>query len=342
MVPTSSIHRRSDPTRPRRVVIDTDAANEIDDQFALAWALLAPDRLRIEAISAAPFAHGPYLSALLEAQSQRGDGPATAFERLATEVGADAAHNLTETAPPALGMERSHAEIIRVLDAAPIADRPAVHRGSECFMTTPDDAVDSAAARALIDLVHASDAQLYVAVLGAPTNVASALLIDPSIAAKMTVVFVAGYPSASPHVDDSFNLLQDRQASNRLLADDVDLIYIPGYQASDTLSVSLPDLERHVAPCGPLGALLHQLYIDNPLAAAPLTPGHSWVMWDLAPIAWLIDPTWVPTFETVGATIGPDHRWQSRRGTLSEAFRVDRRSIYIDFYERLRTASRST
>ena len=27
-----------------RIVIDTDAANEIDDQFALAWALLSPDR----------------------------------------------------------------------------------------------------------------------------------------------------------------------------------------------------------------------------------------------------------------------------------------------------------
>ena len=254
---------------------------------------------------------------MLQAQGQRGEGPATAFEQLALEVGEDGAHGLTELSPPWLGMERSHDEIVRVLDVAPIERRPPVHRGAKRFMAAPDDAVDSAAARALIERAHASDDPLYVAVLGAPTNVASALIIDPTIAAKLTVVFVAGYPSASPHVDDSFNLLQDRHASNRLLANDVDLIYIPGYQAADTLSVTLPDLERHVAPCGPLGALLHQLYLDNPLAAEPLTPGHSWVMWDLAPI----------------------HHWHVDTGSMIEAFRVDRRSIYIDLYQRLRDAT---
>jgi inosine-uridine nucleoside N-ribohydrolase len=341
-VPTSPNDQLAEPPAPRRLFIDTDAANEIDDQFALAWALLSPDQLEIEGIAAAPFAHGPYLSALLEAQAQRGGGPMTAFERLAMEVGDEAAAGLTELAPPGLGMERSCDEIVRVLDAAPIQHRPPVHLGADRFMATPDDAVDSDAARALIERAHASADPLYVAVLGAPTNVASALILDPTIASKVTVIFVAGFPSATPHVDDSFNLLQDRHASNRLLADDVDLIYIPGYQAADTLSVTLPDLERHVAPHGPLGALLHQLYLDNPLAAEPLTPGHSWVMWDLAPIAWLIDQAWVPTFDTTRATIGPDHHWHAGTGTMTEAFRVDRRSVYIDFYERLRTATSST
>jgi len=36
-----------------RLVIDTDCANEIDDQFALAWALLSPERLTVEATVAA-------------------------------------------------------------------------------------------------------------------------------------------------------------------------------------------------------------------------------------------------------------------------------------------------
>ena len=30
------------------VVIDTDPMNEVDDQFAIAWALLRPDRLRVQ------------------------------------------------------------------------------------------------------------------------------------------------------------------------------------------------------------------------------------------------------------------------------------------------------
>ena len=43
------------PDRPVRVVIDTDTYNEVDDQFAIAYALLSPERVRVEAIYAAPF-----------------------------------------------------------------------------------------------------------------------------------------------------------------------------------------------------------------------------------------------------------------------------------------------
>ena len=46
---------RSTKGVPVRVVIDTDAANEIDDQFALAWALLSPGQLQVDAVYAAPF-----------------------------------------------------------------------------------------------------------------------------------------------------------------------------------------------------------------------------------------------------------------------------------------------
>ncbi len=67
------------PTAPVRMVLDTDAWNEIDDQFALVHVLLAPDRARLEAVYAAPFAN-------------------------------------SRAATPAEGMRRSEAEIHRVLD----------------------------------------------------------------------------------------------------------------------------------------------------------------------------------------------------------------------------------
>ena len=46
------------PTGRLRLVIDTDAKNEVDDQFAIAWALRSPERFRVEAVYAAPFSHG--------------------------------------------------------------------------------------------------------------------------------------------------------------------------------------------------------------------------------------------------------------------------------------------
>jgi purine nucleosidase len=41
-----------------RVIIDTDAKNEIDDQWAIALAILSPERFKIEGFVAAPYLHG--------------------------------------------------------------------------------------------------------------------------------------------------------------------------------------------------------------------------------------------------------------------------------------------
>ena len=37
------------------VVLDTDAYNEIDDQFAIAYMLTYPEKLNVKGITAAPF-----------------------------------------------------------------------------------------------------------------------------------------------------------------------------------------------------------------------------------------------------------------------------------------------
>jgi len=320
----------------RRVVIDTDAANEIDDQFAIVWALLASEHLDVVAIHAAPYAHGPYLAALRRAIAERGDGPRTGFEELANGLTEEQLQRSLEHEPVAAGMERSFDEIVRIVDAVAPSDRPTLRRGATRLMTDVREPVGSEAVDNLIALAHGSDDPLYVAVLGAPTNVASALVTDPTIADKIVIVFVAGYPTASPHVDDSFNLVQDLVATNRIFAPDTRLVYIPGHQVAVTLSVSLPELRAHAH--GPIGELLIDLYLSNPLAAAPTTPGHSWVMWDLAPIAWLIDPTWIATFETAGAQLTTAHRWNPGAGRITEAYRVDRRAVYIDLFDRLASA----
>ena len=42
------LERLEHPNGIARVIIDTDAANEIDDQFALTWALLSPEKLTVD------------------------------------------------------------------------------------------------------------------------------------------------------------------------------------------------------------------------------------------------------------------------------------------------------
>ena len=49
------IRSRLEPPRGRvRMVLDTDTYNEIDDQFALAYALCSGEKLAVEAVYAAP------------------------------------------------------------------------------------------------------------------------------------------------------------------------------------------------------------------------------------------------------------------------------------------------
>ena len=37
------------------MVLDTDTYNEVDDQFALCYSLLSPERVNLQAVYAAPF-----------------------------------------------------------------------------------------------------------------------------------------------------------------------------------------------------------------------------------------------------------------------------------------------
>ena len=53
---------------PVRLLIDTDTANEIDDQYALAWALLSPEKMTVEAITAEPFSFAHHQPELLAAE----------------------------------------------------------------------------------------------------------------------------------------------------------------------------------------------------------------------------------------------------------------------------------
>ncbi|MDB5059507.1 MAG: Inosine/uridine-preferring nucleoside hydrolase, partial [Chloroflexi bacterium] len=52
---STRVARLESPTSTIHMVLDTDTYNEIDDQFAIAYALLSPERIVVEAIYAAPF-----------------------------------------------------------------------------------------------------------------------------------------------------------------------------------------------------------------------------------------------------------------------------------------------
>jgi purine nucleosidase len=348
--------------RPR-VVIDTDAANEIDDPFALAWALLAPERLDLLAVYAAPYSfahrwHEMQRALAVRAAPERASAfdrallsqHAAKLERFARQgLTLDAIRDWPVFCTPAEGMQRSFDEIVRVFECLRLPHAGRVLRGSERYLPSATEPVMSDAARHLIATARATPAggdPLYVLAIGAVTNVASALIAAPDIAERIVVVWTSGYPSHAPHINFSLNLEQDMAASRVLFGCGVPLVYLPGFHVGAQLRLSLPEVERHVQPCGAIGAYLHHLYTHNPLADLAgiddvRAPGFSWVMWDLINVAWLLKPDWVPC-EWVGTpSLSDERRWIAPAAgapLMREAHAVARDAVFRDFFATLARA----
>jgi inosine-uridine nucleoside N-ribohydrolase len=350
------------PPRGRpRVWIDTDAANEIDDSFALAWALLRADALDIVGVAAAPFSFEHRRQEMQRALAvRRAPESASAFDRALLEQHRaklerferrgwtlEAIRDWPVFCDPGEGMARSRDEIGRVFDALGLAAAGRVWHGSRAYLADERTPQPSDAVERLIELALATPedaAPLYVAALGCVTNVASALLAAPEIARRIVVVWTSGYPSHAPRINFSLNLEQDLHASRVLMQCGVPLIYLPGFHVGAQLRLSLPEMLAHVQPRGAIGAHLHHLYTHNPLTdlagIEPERPGFSWVIWDLIVIAWLLDADWAPSTLVPTPTIDDERRWVAHAGAppMREAHAVARDAIFGDLFEALKRA----
>jgi inosine-uridine nucleoside N-ribohydrolase len=336
------------PRGPVRVVIDTDTANEIDDQFALAWAFTSLDRLRVEGVYAEPYSFGVYRDDLLEAARLRREG-----EELPPELapfqgwlaGLDSVGRTPEDltfVEPGEGMERSYDEILHVMElmGVDLADR--VRRGAPRYMRAADDVVDSPAVDHLIERAMADDDRpLYVVAIGCPTNVASAIVKEPAIRDRIVVTWTSAYPTTTRIHNHSFNLDQDLPASKLLFDSGVPMVYLPGYHVGAQLRMSLPDVEAWVRGRGAIGDYLHHLFTHNPIHEQRGITGHvgrGWVIWDLINIAWLLQPEWVPSRLVPTPRLGDDRMWHDRDGDvrpMREAYEIAPDAIFRDFLAKL-------
>jgi inosine-uridine nucleoside N-ribohydrolase len=350
------------PSGPVRVVIDTDTANEIDDQFALAWVFTSLDRLEVEGLYAEPYSFGVYRDDLLEAARLRRAGQPLP-PQLAPFAGWLAGLERVGWSPedlrfvtPDEGMERSYQEIFKVLDLMGAEQqgtelqsaglKRVVRRGAERYMTAPDDVVDSPAVDHLIERALANDPRpLYVVAIGCPTNVAAAIVKEPAIRERIVVTWTSSYPTNTRIHNHSFNLDQDLHASKLLYDSGVPLVYLPGYHIGAQLRLSLPEMEAWVRGRGAIGDYLHELYTHNPIHEQRGIEGHfgrSWVIWDLINVAWLLNPDWVPTHLVPTPVLGSDKLWQPRGGgawPMREAYEIDRDGIFRDFLGKLDAAA---
>jgi len=335
------------PTQAR-VLIDTDAANEIDDQFAIAWALMSPEHMTVEAVTTEPFSFAHLRQPLIQTEQ-------------AMETGDKVEEHLTgglrgwltrlhssgkrakdvDFVSPAEGMELSYQEIQTVYEKLDTASAGKVFRGAKQYMEKPDMPVNSESADTIIDLAKSGSQPLYIAAMGCVTNIAAALLRAPEIRENIVVIWTSGYPSSAPHSNKpALNLIQDVHASRLMFDSGVPLVYLPGYHVGAQLKISRPEVEKFIQGAGDIGDYLHHLYINNPLHtmfALQNTARSTWVIWDIIDIAWLINPDWVPTTLTTAPILEESLHWKKdeKRHLIREAHDVQRDEIFIDFYDKL-------
>ncbi|WP_099466651.1 nucleoside hydrolase [Konateibacter massiliensis] len=195
-----------------RVIIDTDAYAEGDDQYAIAHALLTP-KFDVVGIVAAHFGTQEYSDS----------------------------------------MEKSYEEIGRILELMDIHDVP-VYRGETAALKDEKTAGTSEGAKFIAEeALKDDDRPLFVLNMAAITNLASAYLMKPEIAANITAVWIGGGPYEKQFTD--FNAGNDIEAANAVLGSEMELWQIP-LNAYTMMEVSFHELFDKVQPYGKIGSYL--------------------------------------------------------------------------------------
>ena len=300
------------PTEQVRVVIDTDTYNEIDDQFAIVHALLSPEKLSIEGLYAAPF------------------------------------FNL-RSKDPGNGMQMSYEEILRLLDRMNIDSSNLAHLGSEGFLDDSDHPYKSDAVNDLIERSMGSDKLLYVVAIGALTNIASAILIEPRVIDKIVIVWLGGNALHWPDTIE-FNLAGDVAAARLVLDCGVPLVLIPCKGVTTHLRSTVSEIDLYVQGKGVIGDYLAETFkgYNKDYFA------WSKEIWDIVAIAYLLNSDWVPSnivsspiisqrdsvdVHTLDPMAWINHpltwSFDHSRHQIRCAYYVDRDPIFRDFFTKL-------
>ena len=209
----------------KNVILDTDAYNEVDDQFCIAYLMKRQKEINLLAINAAPFFN----------------------------------ENSTDAED---GMEKSYREILKIQRMIDPDSQIPVYRGSRAFMPDRNTPVESDACDNIVKTVMESEKKVIVIAIGAITNVASAILKCPEIAERMAVIWLGGHASHVLMYRPEFNLRGDIPAAQVVFDSGVDLVQIPCRGVCSEMSTTYHELEFYLRGKGEICDYLTDIVRD--------------------------------------------------------------------------------
>lgn len=297
MKESDRIQRLAPPSGKIRMVLDTDTYNEVDDQFALAYAMLSKEKIKVEAVYAAPF------------KNDRSNSPGE-------------------------GMEKSYDEILRLLKMMKIPSEGLVFKGSDRYLEDVKRPVKSDAAADLIKKALASSPEdpLYVVPIGCITNIASALLIEPKIIENIVIVWLGGNSLYWPHQRE-FNLHQDVLAARVVFDSGVPFVTLPCQPVVSHLHTTIPELKLYLENKNELTDYLYDIVVEYSKGKK----AWSKVIWDVSAVAWLVNPGWVQTNLVHSPVLTDQVTFSEdpSRHFIRMASSLNRDAIFLDLFEKL-------
>ncbi len=296
-----SVRRLQKPVGKVDVVLDTDTYNEIDDQYALAYIIKSTEKLNTKAIYAAPFFN-------------------------------------FKSSSPEDGMEKSYDEILNVLTLMGREDlKKDVYKGSREFLSDEVTPVISPAAEDLVkrSKKYTKENPLYVIAIGAITNIASAVLMDPEIIDRIVVIWLGGHAIHWPN-NKEFNLCHDIAAARIIFGCGVPLVQLPCMGVVSAFTTSGPELEYHLRGKNKLCDYL----IDVTTQAAKEAYGKEvWTrpIWDVTAVAWLLDGD----FEEDCLIASPipeyddQYAFNPNRHLIKYVYNIKRDNLFGDLFKKL-------
>ena len=283
---------------PITAVLDTDTYNEIDDQFALSYALLAREAIDLKAVIAAPFSN-------------------------------------MRAATPGEGLQKSYDEIRRILSLFGRNAENFAWHGATSYLADRNTPVDSEGARRIVELAReqrAAGRKLHILAIAAITDVASALLLDPGIARDIVIVWLGGHEPGYKD-NNEFNLRQDVPAAQVVFDSAAPLVWIPCRNVASTLEMTLAELRPALAPAGKIGEFLYGR--TEELINLRKIPAK--IIWDISTVAYFSAPGTCRTRRIPAPVLNDDKSWGKAPGrreiTVVES--LDRKAVFADLFAKL-------
>ncbi len=301
----SLLRRLEWPDHPVDVVLDTDTFNEIDDQFALAYLLCSGEKLRLQAIYAAPFQN-------------------------------------RHASDPKQGMERSFSEILKILALMKRTDLvPLVCKGSEGYLEDENSFRESQAARDLVRraMQHTPENPLYVIAIAAITNVASAIRMEPAIVDRIVIVWLGGNALHWPD-NREFNLFQDVAAARIVFGCGAALVQLPCMGVVSAFTTTKPELEYWLRGKNALCDYLVDVTCEE-AAACNISGTWSRSIWDVTAVGWLIDPSFTSDYLMPSPIPQYDHHFSTdpTRHPIRYVYSINRDLLFRDLFKKIAGAS---